>query len=78
MAISTIQPCPLDTDLVTYKEAVVLFAETGYDVSTSTLRRWVRDRKLDVEKWGGVVYVSYSDLLVAHAEWVASNTAAVP
>lgn len=78
MAVSTIQPYPLEADCVTYKEAAVLFAETGHEVSTSTLRRWVKERKLDAEKCAGVVYVSYSDLLVAHGEWVASNTAAVP
>lgn len=78
MAISTIQPYPLDSDLVTYKEAKRLFAETDHGVSVTTLRRWVGERQLHMEKLAGVVYVSYSDLLVAHGEWVASGTDTVP
>ena len=73
MAISTIQPYPRDLDLVTYKEARRLFAETEYPVSETTLRRWVKDLELDASKLLGVVYVSYSDLLVVHGEWVAST-----
>ncbi|MFB7592399.1 hypothetical protein [Streptomyces sp. NPDC056169] len=76
MAISTIQPYPLDSDLVTYKEARQLFAETGHDVSETTMRRWVKERKLITDKACGVVHVSYSDLLVAHGEWVATSAAA--
>ncbi|MGW6569719.1 hypothetical protein [Streptomyces sp. NPDC054975] len=71
MAVSTIQPYPLDQDLVTYKEARKLFAETDHEVSESTMRRWVRDKRLSVARYDGVVYVSYSDLLVAHGDWVA-------
>ncbi|MFD3336094.1 hypothetical protein ACFWV1_26120 [Streptomyces sp. NPDC058700] len=78
MAISTIQPYPLDRDLVTYKEAVQLFAETGHEVSASTLRRWVKERELNAEKWSGTVYVSWSDLLVAHGEWVLSTSSPIP
>ncbi|MFJ7990290.1 hypothetical protein [Streptomyces sp. NPDC096351] len=73
MAISTIQPYPLDSDLVTYKEAKQLFAETDYPVSVSTLRRWVKDMQLHAETLFGVVYISYSDLLVAHGAWVADT-----
>ena len=73
MAISTTQPCTLDRDLVTYKEAKRLFAQTGHPVSETTLRRWVKELELDASKLFGVVYVSYSDLLVAHGNWVAST-----
>jgi hypothetical protein len=73
VAISTIQPYPLDRDLVTYKEARRLFAQTPYPVSETTLRRWVKELELEAVKFAGVVYVSYSDLLVAHREWVAST-----
>ncbi|MFF6844694.1 hypothetical protein ACFY8X_38890 [Streptomyces tanashiensis] len=73
MAISTTQPYTLDRDLVTYKEAKRLFAQTGHPVSETTLRRWVKELELDASKLFGVVYVSYSDLLVAHGDWVAST-----
>ena len=73
MAISTTQPYTLDRDLVTYREAKRLFAQTGHPVSETTLRRWVKELELDASKLFGVVYVSYSDLLVAHGNWVAST-----
>ncbi|MFF8840549.1 hypothetical protein [Streptomyces sp. NPDC015130] len=71
MAISTIQPYTRSSDLVTYKEATKLFAQTGHPVSETTIRRWVKERKLDAPTVFGIVYVSYSDLLVAHGDWVA-------
>jgi len=73
VAISTTQPYTLDRDLVTYREAKRLFAQTGHPVSETTLRRWVKELELDASKLFGVVYVSYSDLLVAHGNWVAST-----
>ncbi|MEU9703070.1 hypothetical protein [Streptomyces sp. NPDC047981] len=74
MAVSTIQPYPLDQDLVTYKEARRLFAETDYKVSESTMRRWVQERQLTAAKYAGIVYVSFSELLVAHGDWVNQGT----
>ncbi|MGW5003199.1 hypothetical protein ACWEP8_36725 [Streptomyces hydrogenans] len=71
MAVSTIQPYPPVRDLVTYKEAKKLFEQTGHPVSESTMRRW----GVQAVKNAGIVYVSMSDLLVAHGVWV---TAAVP
>ncbi|WP_329126204.1 hypothetical protein [Streptomyces sp. NBC_01353] len=70
MAVSTIQPYPLDQDLVTYEEAKHLFAETGHPVSVSTMRRW----GVNTAKLAGIVYVSFSDLLVAHGDWVTRGT----
>ena len=75
MALDYVQPSvPADSDLVTCKEAVRLFAQTGHDVSRSTVRRWVTDRELERKKIGKEVFVSYSDLLVAHADWVGDET----
>ncbi|MFE7547020.1 hypothetical protein [Streptomyces gardneri] len=68
MAVSTVQPSLSPCDLVTYKEAKRLFAQTPYPVSESTMRRW----EVDTIKRGGIVRVSWSDLLVAHGEWVAA------
>lgn len=77
MAVSTIQPYSLDRDLVTYKEAEGLFRETPHPVSERTMRRWVKTYKIDTSRYAGIVYVSMSDLLVAHGAWVAA-AAAVP
>lgn len=71
MAVSTIQPYAPAHDLVTYREAERLFAETGHPVSKSTMRRW----DVKVTKVSGVVLASWSDLLVAHRAWV---NAAIP
>ncbi|MFB7359630.1 hypothetical protein [Streptomyces gardneri] len=68
MAVSTVQPYMPPRDLVTYKEARRLFAQTPHPVSESTMRRW----EVDAIKRGGVVRVSWSDLLVAHGKWVAA------
>lgn len=77
MAVSTIQPYPIAHDLVTYKEAERLFRETPHPVSERTMCRWVKKYNIDTSKFAGTVYVSMSDLLVAHGAWVAA-AAAVP
>lgn len=69
MAVSTIQPYLPPHDLVTYKEARRLFAQTPYPVSERTMRRW----GVDAIKHSGRVYASWSDLLVAHGAWVAAT-----
>ncbi|MEU6979669.1 hypothetical protein [Streptomyces sp. NPDC046371] len=72
MASTLAQPNLLTHDLVTYKEAKALFAETGHPVSESTMRRWMKDIDRATVKLAGVVYVPFSDLLVAHGDWVAA------
>ncbi|MFI0929662.1 hypothetical protein ACH4TP_37925 [Streptomyces sp. NPDC021012] len=69
MAASTVQPHLPPRDLVTLKEARRLFAQTPHPVSERTMRRW----GVDAIKHAGIVYVSLSDLLVAHGEWVAGG-----
>ncbi|MFC8008732.1 hypothetical protein [Streptomyces cinereoruber] len=72
MAISIAPPraSEIPDDLVKYREARRLFAETGHKPAETTMRRWVQELGLRTEKIDGRVYVSYSDLLVAHAAWV--------
>ncbi|MFF6903472.1 hypothetical protein [Streptomyces hydrogenans] len=77
MAGTIVQPRTPVHDLVTYKEARRLFAQTPFPVSESTMRRWVQDLGLTSGRLHGVVYISWSDLLVAHGDWVAA-TAVVP
>ncbi|MFD7980147.1 helix-turn-helix domain-containing protein [Streptomyces sp. NPDC059071] len=71
MAVSKTLPALPDLDLVTYKEAGALFEQTGHGVSERTMRRWVHSKRIATAKVRGIVYVSFSDLLVAHGDWVA-------
>jgi hypothetical protein len=78
MAIATLAPAdtcpePLE-DPVSYEEAALLFMETRLPefqarqtVVVRKLRRWATQDGLRVETRGKVHYVSYSDLLEAHA-----------
>jgi len=76
MAVTSYQPLPTTIpDAVTFKEGSALFAETGHPVSANTLVRLVRQRGCATERVGRTDYVSYSDLLVAHAEWVRARDA---
>lgn len=59
---------PDTRDLVTFKEAVELFAETGYPVSETTLKRWAREAKLAKYREGTTGLVSFSDLLMVHRD----------
>lgn len=80
MAIATLSPdtepaqAPIP-DPVTFKEAALLFRETGYPEFvqpsvknlTNKLYRWAKEDGLRLERRGRKDVVSYSDLLVAHA-----------
>jgi transposase-like protein len=73
VAVEYVVPYAVARDLVTYKVAVSLFSETGYSVSETTLRRWVREERLPVERAGRTDRVSFSDLLMVHAERVTGR-----
>lgn len=55
------------TDWVSYKEASLLFAETGLPAPVRTLQRWVAEDGLTAVRSGRTDYVSFSDLLEAHS-----------
>lgn len=69
---------PADSDLITVKEAVVLFRLTPLAPSDSTIKRWIKDYGLRTEKIGRPHYVSYSDLLEVHREEVHHRQAGQP
>ncbi|WP_042174623.1 DNA-binding protein [Streptomyces sp. NBRC 110035] len=72
MAATHYSPLPEQIeDPVTYQEAAALFARTGHDAPVSTLRRWAKEDRLETVKSGRTVYVSWSDLLEAHAKRMA-------
>lgn len=77
MAITTLAPAdevaPIE-DPVSYEEAALLFMETGLPEFqsnvksvTNKLARWGRKDRLHIEWHGKAQYVSFSDLLEAHA-----------
>ncbi|WP_329376198.1 hypothetical protein [Streptomyces sp. NBC_01483] len=72
MAVTSYSPLPeAIPDPVTFKEASAMFAETGHPIHANTLVRQVRARKdIPVVRVGRTDYVSYSDALDVHAEWV--------
>ncbi|MFD9443460.1 hypothetical protein [Streptomyces sp. NPDC060001] len=76
MAVTSYSPIPVSIpDAVTFKEAAALFQETGHPASANTLVRLARAKGYKTERVGRTDYISYSDLLEAHAEWVRSQDA---
>jgi hypothetical protein len=76
MAVTSYSPIPANIpDPVTFKEAAALFAETGLPIGKNTLINHARARGCATERVGGTDYVSYSDLLEVHRDWVRSRDA---
>jgi hypothetical protein len=70
MAIATLSPtAPLESgsDVVSLREASVLFAQTGHPVNPRTLKRWCVKREVAVVQHGRDNWASWSDLLEIHA-----------
>lgn len=70
MAISTVNPYACTGDLMTVKECLALLKETGHPASSATVTRWGRRRDVYAERHGGTLYVSWSDILTLHKEFV--------
>ncbi|MEV5129261.1 hypothetical protein AB0K87_01860 [Streptomyces sp. NPDC053705] len=73
MAIATVNPYANTGDQMTVRECVALLAETERPVSETTLKRWIKESGIPTERHGRPVYVSFSDVLVLHAEAVDRN-----
>ncbi|MGW2844417.1 helix-turn-helix domain-containing protein [Streptomyces sp. NPDC001274] len=74
MAVSTlISRARAAGDLMTLQEVCALLGETGHPYSESTVRRWIKRDGLSVGTVGRTVYVSFSDILLAHQEAVAAQ-----
>ncbi|MFF8610830.1 hypothetical protein ACF06X_33530 [Streptomyces sp. NPDC015346] len=71
MAVMNAVPHEVEGEVVSFKEASRLFAETDHPVSESTMRRWVQEQSLRATRIGKKDYYPFSDLLVEHAKWVA-------
>jgi hypothetical protein len=73
MAIAALHPSPYPRgveDGVTLKEAEALFAETGYPISESSLRRLATAAGLKSVRRGQRVEYSDSEILEVHARHV--------
>lgn len=57
-------------DPATFDQVAALLGETGWPVSKSTLRRLIREAGRPVERHGRTDYVSYSDALELHRDYV--------
>ncbi|MEU9947029.1 hypothetical protein [Streptomyces sp. NPDC047939] len=74
MAIQTITPYPVASDMTDLKEIRDQLKDTGHPVSLETIKAWIQDQDLYTERYRGRTYVSYSDILMAHQEAVASSS----
>ncbi|MEV6165772.1 helix-turn-helix domain-containing protein [Streptomyces sp. NPDC052052] len=75
MAITSLTPYSAPSDLMNLKEICELLKGTGHPFSQSTVRRWIEQEEIPVQHWGRkrVLYVSYSDILMAHRKAVAQR-----
>ena len=70
MAIQTIVPYSVASDMLTLEEIRDQLKDTGYPVTTDDIKRWIQEQDLYTEKYRRKVYVSYSEILMAHKELV--------
>lgn len=73
MAIQTITPYSTPSDLLPLREIYDLLKETGHPASVRVIRTWIRAAGLDTVRARGVIYVSYSDILLAHRDAVLAG-----
>jgi hypothetical protein len=70
VAVTNLAPYSPPADLVSLKEASVLFAETGHEATPRTLKRWTLKHGVHTERIGKEDHASWTDLLEIHAEEV--------
>lgn len=73
MAIQTITPYPVASDMTELEEIREQLKDTGYPVSLDTIKAWIQDQDLYTERYRRKTYVSYSDILLAHREAVTGQ-----
>lgn len=73
VATQAINPYPVASDMHTLEDVRDQLKDTGHPVTTDDIKRWIREQDLYVEKYRRDVYVSYSDILMAHQEAVANR-----
>ncbi|WP_399559192.1 hypothetical protein OH809_45305 (plasmid) [Streptomyces sp. NBC_00873] len=73
MAIQTIVPYSVASDMTELDDIRDQLKDTGHPVATTDIERWIREQDLYTEKYRHRVYVSYSDILMAHKDWIADK-----
>jgi hypothetical protein len=73
VAIQTIVPYSVASDMTALDDIRDQLKDTGHPVTTDDIKRWIREQSLYVEKYRGKVYASYSDILMAHQDAVTNR-----
>ena len=73
MAIQPLMPYPVPADMMQIEDVRDQLNQTGHPVPLSRIREWIAEQDLYVEKFRRRVFVSYSDILMAHQEYVTSK-----
>lgn len=71
VATQTISPYPVASDMTVLEDIRDQLKDTGHPVTTDLIKRWIQEQDLYIERYRNRVYVSYSDILMAHQEYVA-------
>ncbi|MEU9014323.1 hypothetical protein AB0D12_32040 [Streptomyces sp. NPDC048479] len=71
MAIESVAPHMVASDMFPLKTISAKLAETGHPASVTTLRTWIKDRGIHTERIRRTDYASYSDILAVHRDMVA-------
>ncbi|MFF2731734.1 hypothetical protein ACFVS9_27985 [Streptomyces sp. NPDC058008] len=74
--MQVIVPYSVASDMMTLQDVRGQLAETGYPVTLDDIAGWIEADGLYTEHYRRKVYVSYSDILMAHGDRVARKPAA--
>ncbi|MFF2864587.1 hypothetical protein ACFVSX_32485 [Streptomyces rubiginosohelvolus] len=84
MAIEHLIPAPAPNDMMPLPTVFDLLRKTRHPASESTIRRWIdqaeargepmfTERRRFLGRRRSYLYVSYSDILMAHRDWVLAK-----
>lgn len=74
MAIDLIVPYSVASDMMSLQDIRDQLAETGHPVTLDDISGWIEADGLYTERYRRRTYVSYSDILMAHQEYVARDS----
>lgn len=67
-------PYPVPADMMQIEEIRDQLNQTPHPVPLARIREWIAEQDLYVEKFRRRVFVSYSDILMAHQEYVTDKS----
>jgi len=73
VAVQTLMPYPVPADMMQIEDVRDQLNQTPFPVSLDRIREWIVDQDLYTERSRRRVFVSYSDILMAHQEYVSSQ-----